>query len=659
MKNKLPLAFEDYQLTELIGTGGIADVYKGRHPEEHHKTPVDLAIKIVRDNIDRTLASNQISLQASAHKKLDGLEGVVQVMEHDANHKSPYLVSEFIEGETLDKKIEKQALQVHQAIKYLVKIIDVLQKAYKKEVIHGDLSLSNILINAADEVKITDFQNYRGQQNADLINSLPMSSSMSVHTQGYAAPEVLQNGTINEKSDIYSLGKIFFALLGKNPLDGTRKLPSQITEDIADIYDRCVALNPDERYSSYEELKNDLLVIHDPNTISPEKEENVVQEQEIYYTHTPKESTLQRLKKEVEDPSNDREIRRKQQEALERLKTWEDQIHEAPNETLKKKYQQHWADTIYGWERHFAIDDFAKHNLPTQIIFSVKEHYYPFFKDEEPTTKLKNIQKWVQGDPAHKSTHDSLRKAHQCSDQIKARIYYYMSKIFDIGAYNKIEPIPTWFIKGLSPQQQQKHAQKALAKSEEEIQKLTTIVREGFGIAENKENETLDELHHLRLECEKMSFLEKLRSRRKVQKLKKFQQAQEVIQKRDNELECNIRLKKELKKLDTYIEYEQEILDLVAKVNKARSDLNESFIEKKILPGLQILLPVHGKLITPEQASLFLNSLEGFVGGFSDEFCQKFSQIISEDMYPSYKKAAEIAEALDIPHNFPFPKPNK
>jgi len=257
-----------YELLEKIGDGGMAVVYKGKDRLLNRF----VAIKILRPEFtkDTTFVENfKRESQAAAGLSHPNIVGVYDVgREGNIN----YIVMELIEGDTLNKIIEKEApMDYRKVIDISKQVASALRIAHKNKIIHRDVKPHNIMITNDGVVKLADFGIARAVNDATLSTGSKIVGS--VH---YFSPEQARGNYVDERSDIYSLGIVMYEMLtGKVPFDGDNPVtvalkhineeivpPIELEPSIPPALNRCVmkATNKFQtnRYSSADELIEDL-----------------------------------------------------------------------------------------------------------------------------------------------------------------------------------------------------------------------------------------------------------------------------------------------------------------------------------------------------------------------------------------------------------------
>ncbi|PJF33748.1 MAG: serine/threonine protein kinase, partial [Phototrophicales bacterium] len=133
--------------------------------------------------------------------------------EHDGKS---YIAMEYVDGESLKRKLDKQAFSIDESLDITCQICEGLNQAHKKGVVHRDIKPANILLDSEERVKIADF----GLAMLTDVTGLTKESS-SFGTPGYMSPEQIMNSGVDNRSDIFSVGIILYEMLtGHLPFDG-------------------------------------------------------------------------------------------------------------------------------------------------------------------------------------------------------------------------------------------------------------------------------------------------------------------------------------------------------------------------------------------------------------------------------------------------------
>ncbi len=273
---------EKYKLLELIGTGGMAYVYKAKDIRLGRYVAVKV-LKPEYNNDKEFIKRFQTESKAMAHMSHSNIVNVYDVgFEDDMN----YIVMELIEGSTLKEYLQTlpSFMKEEAVINIAIQICSALSQAHSKEVVHRDIKAQNILIDIDGRIKVADFGIARAIDGT--INKADDAFG-SVH---YASPEQVRVRRVDRRSDIYSLGILMYELLTRKvPFDGDtavsvamlqikapmpdpREINSSVSQGLAKIIRIATRKKPNERYQNAYEMISDLRKLkNDPEYIPIEK----------------------------------------------------------------------------------------------------------------------------------------------------------------------------------------------------------------------------------------------------------------------------------------------------------------------------------------------------------------------------------------------------
>ncbi len=267
-----------YEILGRIGSGGMADVYKGKD----HKLNRYVAIKVLKSDYrtDKVFIQKFLSeAQAAAGLMHPNVVNVYDVGDENGIY---YIVMELVEGITLKKYIEKRGrIPYKEAVSIAIQVAKGMQAAHTHHIVHRDIKPQNIIISRDGKVKVTDF----GIAKAATSSTINSSAMGSVH---YISPEQARGGYSDERSDIYSFGITLFEMLtGTVPFDGDSTVsvavqhiqddipkPSSVADGIPVSIDKivlkCTQKKTERRYQDASELIADLkksLVVPDEDFV--------------------------------------------------------------------------------------------------------------------------------------------------------------------------------------------------------------------------------------------------------------------------------------------------------------------------------------------------------------------------------------------------------
>ena len=277
---------ERYELLEIVGSGGMATVYKAQDRLLNRF----VAVKILKDSMkyDSEILE-KFSTEAKAAASLSH-NNIVSVYDVGTSDGISYIVMEYIDGETLKEYINKnKPIKWQKACEIAIQIANALSAAHDNGIIHRDIKPHNILITKDGTAKVADFGIARAVSSDTVVAG--GSALGSVH---YISPEQARGGFVDNSSDLYSLGVVLYEMLtGSLPFDGDnavsialKKLeeeplsPKVINLDIPQTLDTIVmkAISKEQhtRYKSAEEFAADLKALLNEDSmhiISPHRPE--------------------------------------------------------------------------------------------------------------------------------------------------------------------------------------------------------------------------------------------------------------------------------------------------------------------------------------------------------------------------------------------------
>ena len=255
-----------YQILDTIGTGANSRVVRGFDPLIHRT----VAIKLFSPGLgfgegrERFLTEARVVGQIS-HASIVALHD----MGIEESTRTPYLVMEYVEGQPLERILEKGSVPFPRACAWTADIALALSVAHRKGIIHGDVKPANILITEEGRVKLTDFGMAR-------LASRDTKDTPLLGTPAYWCPEQILGKPQDARSDIFSLGVVLYEMItgmrpfqadslegmcslimSSTPLAPSHSNPS-LPAGLNDLVASCMAKDPGHRRSSAEDLADDL-----------------------------------------------------------------------------------------------------------------------------------------------------------------------------------------------------------------------------------------------------------------------------------------------------------------------------------------------------------------------------------------------------------------
>lgn len=226
-----------YEITELIGVGGMAEVYKGVDVMDHK----DVAIKILK----KEYAENEEFLRRfrNESKAIAVLShpNIVKIYDVGFSDKIQYIVMEYIDGITLKEYIEEEkVLTWKDTVHFVIQILRALQHAHDKGIVHRDIKPQNIMMFTDGTIKVMDFGIAKFAREEGKT-----ATDQAIGSVHYISPEQASGDVTDAKSDIYSVGAMMYEMLtGKKPFDSDNPVAIAVMH-MQDIPERPRALNPD------------------------------------------------------------------------------------------------------------------------------------------------------------------------------------------------------------------------------------------------------------------------------------------------------------------------------------------------------------------------------------------------------------------------------
>jgi len=218
-----------YMLTEKIGEGGMAAVYRGIQPSLNRA----VAVKVLPPKFVSTPEFlSRFDREAAIVAPLNH-SNIVQVIDRGQEGTTFYIVMEYVQGRDLEEIIKTAELDLDTILEYAIQICDGLEYAHSKGVIHRDLKPSNLLVDEnTGRVKIADFGIAQLETSSDSFLTLTTTGS-SMGTMNFMAPEQRFDAhNVTHLADIFSFGVILYQMLtGKLPI-GHFKAPSSLTPEL-------------------------------------------------------------------------------------------------------------------------------------------------------------------------------------------------------------------------------------------------------------------------------------------------------------------------------------------------------------------------------------------------------------------------------------------
>jgi eukaryotic-like serine/threonine-protein kinase len=261
-----------YEILEKLGEGGMGVVYKAQD------TKLDrvVALKFLPHHMSGSEQEQARFLQEAKSASALNHPNVCTIFDIKEEGDQQFIVMEYVDGVTLREKVTVgtdgiPTFSLKDAISHAIQIGEALQDAHAKGIVHRDIKAENIMVNARNQIKVMDFGL------AKLKGSLKLTrTSSTVGTLAYMAPEQIQGGEVDARSDIFSFGVVLFEMLtGRTPFRGehegalvysivnedpepAEKYRPEVSPELVHVLNTALEKDPEDRYQTVSEMVRDL-----------------------------------------------------------------------------------------------------------------------------------------------------------------------------------------------------------------------------------------------------------------------------------------------------------------------------------------------------------------------------------------------------------------
>jgi serine/threonine protein kinase len=257
-----------YRLESKLGSGGMSTVYLAQDVVLDRPVAVKLLHREISEEADQ-LERFRREARTAARLSHPNLVGVIDAGEDEGR---PYIVFEYIDGDTLKQRIQRDGpLPVDEAVAYAIEIGRGLIAAHGRKLVHRDVKPQNVLIDPDGRAKVTDFGIARSMESAGLT-----ATGRVLGTTDYVSPEQAMGVDVDERSDVYSLGVVLYEMIVgdvpfqaetqvgvamkhvNEPLPDVQNFRADVSAAVASVIDRSTTKDPRDRYNSVSEMVRDL-----------------------------------------------------------------------------------------------------------------------------------------------------------------------------------------------------------------------------------------------------------------------------------------------------------------------------------------------------------------------------------------------------------------
>ena len=269
-----------YELSELLGKGGMGEVYLAQDVSLNRK----VALKFLPDSLQQDVrARKRFEREARAAASLDH-PFICRVYETGELNGKAFMSMEYVAGETLRDRLDRGAFSLKEALDIACEIGEALEFAHEYGIVHRDLKPANIMLTPQGHVKIMDFglakvvlsQEQMGNMETASVSDFVTQQGTLVGTPAYMSPEQAMGGPVDKRSDVFTFGVVLYEMLsGKQPFyhkSAVETLTSILRDEspplrleesgtpafLMSVLKKAMAKKVEDRYQSANELIKDL-----------------------------------------------------------------------------------------------------------------------------------------------------------------------------------------------------------------------------------------------------------------------------------------------------------------------------------------------------------------------------------------------------------------
>ena len=271
---------QHYRIRDRLGSGGMGDVYLAEDTRLGREVALKFLAAEAQGDPERRSRFLTEARAASALRS-SNIAAIYDIGQYEG---ADFLVMEYVEGEVLTARIRRGPLSIRDAVEITLQVVDALVEAHARNIVHRDIKSANIIVNARGQVKVLDFglakflQPPKGRASVDAALTITEETVAGavLGTVSYMAPEQALGRPVDQRSDLFSVGVVFYEMLAARlPFEGQAfgeivdailhqpppalaRLNYAVTPEIEGIVRKALEKNPDLRYQTARDLYNDL-----------------------------------------------------------------------------------------------------------------------------------------------------------------------------------------------------------------------------------------------------------------------------------------------------------------------------------------------------------------------------------------------------------------
>jgi len=270
-----------YKILSAIGAGGMGEVFLAEDARLHRR----VALKILPEDFAQDAMRMRRFIQEAKATSVLNHPNIITIHEIGETDSKHFIVTEYIEGETLRERISKNSFALDDILNVGIQVASALQTAHSAQIVHRDIKPENVMIRPDGLIKILDFGIAKliekkvepiDEGAATLATKAQTLAGMIIGTAAYMSPEQAQGKEIDSRSDIFSFGVVLYEMItGKQPFAGENamdviarvlhkepiplnQLHPRIPSELERIINKTLSKDRNERYQTVDDLLNDL-----------------------------------------------------------------------------------------------------------------------------------------------------------------------------------------------------------------------------------------------------------------------------------------------------------------------------------------------------------------------------------------------------------------